>query len=51
MEMGMNQELMNVFGQPSGTQTFDQIKIAMEGIVVGDLIERAGREQLLPPGA
>ncbi|MDQ7251003.1 DNA-directed RNA polymerase subunit beta' [Dongia sedimenti] len=25
----MNQELMNVFGQPSGTQTFDQIKIAI----------------------
>jgi len=34
-------------GRPSS----DQIKIAMEGIVVGDLIERAGREQLLPPGA
>src|SRR3569833_1860058 len=29
MEMVMNQELMNVFGQPSGTQTFDQIKIAI----------------------
>ena len=25
----MNQELMNVFGQTSGTQTFDQIKIAI----------------------
>src|SRR3954462_13562521 len=29
MEMVMNQEQMNVFGQPSGTQTFDQIKIAI----------------------
>jgi DNA-directed RNA polymerase subunit beta' len=29
MEMVMNQELMNVFGQTSGTQTFDQIKIAI----------------------
>ncbi len=27
--MAMNQELMNVFGQPAGTQAFDQIRISI----------------------